>query len=535
MKIARQMISCAALVLLAAATAFSQTRTFYPTTGALLTINGTVTEGANTMNVSLSISDKDIHSGTTQTVPLGTEVNGGNCAATDQDPTDAYVLQAGAPTGCDPGNGFEGGLTPGNFSFSSDGGLVSYNLGVSTSYWINPYTSKCNSSEAICSNNTSFLTVQNNSSTSSFTGTITLAASSRLCGPVSDSFTGTLKADVDASVTLALAMDASSCGGFTGLMSQTQILVPGVQTIYRFNTDDNVKITASASSLPGKSLTVTFVPTVYSAFTPPPNRPYEACIPFGDISPTSPTAPLASDVCGLLQFDCFYMGVLNGGDCLTYQYDLLVVYDLPPNLPAIGGPDGLIVHGVPCPTSGVNAQDIFYSYSVARDDPTTHTVGTGTGSCVETTYTPGAPLITGANTTVSTSGFVGFGSPVSDTELNLVKAGSTRPLKFQLLDINGNPVTTLNLCPNMTGTGCTPPWINFTSFGIVCPNGAAIDTATNTTISSPGNSGLSGGRGGNYHLNWQTSKLWNGSCANVRLTFDSGLVVVPAALGFEFN
>src|ERR1700688_3269957 len=241
MKITRQMISCAALVLLAAATAFSQTQTFYPTTGALLTINGTVTDGTNTMNVSLSISDRDIHSGNTQTVPLGTEVNGGNCAATDQDPTDAYVLQAGAPTGCDPGNGFEGGLTPGNFSFSSDGRLVSYNLGVSTSYWINE-GSKCNTRETICSSNTSFLTVQNNRSTPSLSGTITLAASSRVCGPVSDSFTAILKADVDASVTLALAMDASSCGGFTGLMSQTQILVPGVQNIYRFNTDDNVKI-----------------------------------------------------------------------------------------------------------------------------------------------------------------------------------------------------------------------------------------------------------------------------------------------------
>src|ERR1019366_10768357 len=157
MKITRQMISCAALVLLTAATAFS---TNPSTSGALLTINGTVTDGVHTMNVSLSVSDKDIHSDHTQTVAV---VSGSNCTEADLVPTDAYVLQAGAPTGCDPGNAFENGLTPfpGSFSFSSEEGLVSYNLGVSTSYWINE-GSKCNTRETICSNNTSFLTVSNN-------------------------------------------------------------------------------------------------------------------------------------------------------------------------------------------------------------------------------------------------------------------------------------------------------------------------------------------------------------------------------------
>src|SRR5207253_4489045 len=40
-----------------------------------------------------------------QAVPTG----GGTppCASADQIPTDAYVLQGGAPTGCDPGDAFE--------------------------------------------------------------------------------------------------------------------------------------------------------------------------------------------------------------------------------------------------------------------------------------------------------------------------------------------------------------------------------------------------------------------------------------------
>jgi YVTN family beta-propeller protein len=323
----------------------------------------------------------------------------------------------------------------------------------------------------------------------------------------------------------------------SGRVSETQTLVAGVQAIYRFNTDDNVKVTSGTG---GQTLTITFVPALYATFTPPPNFSNERCIPFGDISPTSPAAPLGSDFCGLLQFDCSYRGVLNGGDCTTYPYDLLVVYDLPPNLPAIGGPDSLIIRGFPCPTLGVNAQSIFYSYSTARFDPTTHSGGSGTGSCVETTYTPGAPLITSG----TTSRFVGWGAPVSDTQLNMVKAGSTRPLQFQLFDIFGNTVTNLSLCESFTVISglnvCTDPtvpapWANFAYFQIACPNTAAVDTATDTTITSPGNSGLSNNGGGSYTLPWQTSKSWKGSCANIRVNFDSGLGLTPAALGFEFN
>src|SRR5260370_6436723 len=196
----------------------------------MLYSNGKVSDGVNTMKVSLSVSDRDIHSGNPQTVPVA-----GNCTAADQVATDAYVMQAGAPTGCDPGNAFEGGLSSGSFAFlSQEGDLVSYDLGVTTTYEVLFEGTRCNTSETICSNNTSFLTVMNKSGSSSFIGTITLAASSPFCGTnglVFDSFTGNPSADVDASATLALAQDASSCGGFTSL-TQTHTLEPGSPTTY---------------------------------------------------------------------------------------------------------------------------------------------------------------------------------------------------------------------------------------------------------------------------------------------------------------
>ncbi len=525
----RQLIFCAALVLLAAATAFSQT------TGALLTINGTISDGVNTAPVSLSISDKDIHSGTSVTVPIGDGSSaGGNCTAADQIATDAYVIQAAAPTGCDPGDTFEATIPQAFANLESpEGSLVSYEFQINTFYFVGggEFT-QCNTSETICSANSSFLMITNGSGSTSFTGTITLAGSSRFCGTnglVFDSSTGTLASGGDANVTLALAQDASSCGGFASL-TQTKTLEPGVQTIYTFF-NDKYKITPSPYSNGGESLTITFVPVFYSAFVPPPNFPGEACIPFGDVSPASPTAPLGSDVCVDYQADCSVSGIPGGGDCNTLLYTILESYDLPPNLPAIGGPDALVVHGFGCPISGENAVSDFFAYSVTRIDPTTTRKGSGTGSCFEVTYTPGAPVITGAGTT--TNRLVAWQSPISDTDLNMVKAGSTRPLAFQLLDVLGNPVTNLTFCANTTGTGCTAPWVNLSYFFATCQT----DTSPHidTDISSSGNSGFQNLGGGNYQMNWQTQKSWKGKCANVEATFDNGLNLIPADLGFKFN
>jgi hypothetical protein len=312
----------------------------------------------------------------------------------------------------------------------------------------------------------------------------------------------------------------------SGYVSVTHILSPGVQTIYMFpGKNDPVKITPSPYSTGGETLTFTAVPVVKLGFVPPSNFPNETCVPFADYSTDG------IDRCVEYQADCSFNGVAGGGDCKTLLYQLLESYDLPADLPATGGPDFLVVHGSNCPTSATAvAQSIFTDYYVARIDPTIKGTGTGTGSCFEGMYTPGATVITSG----STSRFVGFASPMVDTALNIVKAGSTRPLAFQWLDNLGNPVTNLTWCasPNPAPGACTAPWVNLEYFSISCVTDTQISTATD--VSSPGNSAFQNLGGGNYQMNWKTQKSWKGTCANIQVTFNNGVTLDPA-VGFQFN
>ncbi len=242
-----------------------------PTSGALLTINGTV--GATPVN--LSVSDKDIHSGVFNVVFVGA---GSNCTAGDQISTDAYVLQGGSATGCDPGDAFEVtdsnpnsvhqqpgmlDLTGTGFSFHIDTHYIC--SGGCSGFPAATFVATCNTSGTICTSrtgpDTGFLTVTNTSN-SSFTGTITLSGTSPIAGPpfcpvngmASDSFTGTLNptptitatttaatTSDPSSVTLALGSqgtvaapspsDSSNCGGFTSATPQ-QPIAPGTTTTF---------------------------------------------------------------------------------------------------------------------------------------------------------------------------------------------------------------------------------------------------------------------------------------------------------------
>ena len=307
---------------------------------------------------------------------------------------------------------------------------------------------------------------------------------------------------------------------------------PGTTTTFTFNTD-TYKITG-VTNHGGEQVTVTAVPVAKSAFPTLTSFPTETCVPYGDYSSGG------VDTCVEFQVNC-QVSATDTTPC-NFLYLLATGYDLPADLSGgIGGPDFLVAHGVDCVlTSSSMVQSIFLSYQATVKDPTTRGGSLGP-SCFVATYTPGAtPIITGTR-----SRFVGFGSPVSNTALNLVKAGSTRPLQFQFFDNLGNPVTNLSLCnsftPTSSGNVCADsptvptPWVNLTSFGIACPNSSAINLSTDGTVSFPGNSGLQNNGGGNYQLNWKTQKGWNGFCANVVVTFDSGPFVVPATLGFQFN
>ena len=303
---------------------------------------------------------------------------------------------------------------------------------------------------------------------------------------------------------------------------------PGTTTTFTFNTD-TYKITG-LDNAGGEQVSVDAFAVPASLFPAFAGFPGETCVPYGDYSIGG------VDTCVEFQVHC-QNSALNAA--CDFHYDVATGYDLPPDLAGgIGGPDFLVAHNVDCLlTSGSPVESIFLSYEAGIKDPTTKGGSRGP-SCFVATYHPAAPPIT------TGVGFVGWALPVVNTDLNQVKAGSTRPLIFQFFDSLGNPVLNLSFCKSFTGTTCNDPgvaapWINISSFGIACPNGAQVNPATDATVSFPGNSGFQNNGGGNYQLNWQTQKSWKGSCANVQVTYFTGgaanVVLFPANVGFQFN
>jgi uncharacterized repeat protein (TIGR01451 family) len=241
------------------------------TSGAQLTINGSLN-----VNVPIpvfgTITDSQIHSDSFHTVTPGTGEGEDNCTAGDEISTDAYILQGGAPTGCDPGNGFEGSLGTGSTTVSGSG----WEFGVTTKYVVLSSDSSpmCNSNGTICigggnpSNDTSFLTVTNNSG-SSFTGTIGLAGTALkpgTClpsGAASDSLT--FGSDTpflaNTSRTFALSTDASACGGFHPTQTAApQNVAVNVTNILQFVPPANNNLVQHNLTWPGTLLFSSSVP-----------------------------------------------------------------------------------------------------------------------------------------------------------------------------------------------------------------------------------------------------------------------------------
>ena len=103
--------------------------------------------------------------------------------------------------------------------------------------------------------------------------------------------------------------------------------------------------------------------------------------------------------------------------------------------------------------------------------------------------------------------FIGFAQPVdANNVLNLAKAGRAIPLKWQVLDAQNNPVTTLTKAVVSVGT------LNCTS--------ASTDTVEEYAA---GNSGLQNLGGGYYQFNWQTPTSYAGSCKTMKLDIGDGV------------
>jgi len=476
--------------------------------GALLSIQST--DGS----LNLAVYDSQIHSGIPHSFPCDNNLV-----------TDAYVVQGGSASGCDPGDSYETSQAPGAFKFVGTG----YEFDITTFYTETPGT--CNSPgntgpiEPICvSPDSGFLTVTNNGA-SSFTGTITLSGNSPLAGPsycapggmASDSFTGTLSPGQ--SRTFGLAPDASNCGGYNA--PQTQTLTAGGTAIFPVGTDDYEL--AALDNAGGEQITLLPIPVLQSSteagsnpsntFNPGTLFPTLSCAPYGDFNEAA-----ANPECVEFQLTCS-----GASDCEQFLYTATTHYSFPTGFAGIGGPGFLKASGQSCPSSLFN-ENIFRFYS----QDTTHSGGGGGLSCFVAAFTPGDQIV------ASFTSFVGFQSPVSDTQINLIHAPQAVPLSWQQFIAPNVPLTNLTFCssPNPGVGACTAPWVNLGTIATTCPGGPPVHGSTETTISAAGNSGLQNFGNGNYQFNWKTVKGSTG-CVIVVATFDSGLVVYPATFQYK--
>jgi hypothetical protein len=119
-------------------------------------------------------------------------------------------------------------------------------------------------------------------------------------------------------------------------------------------------------------------------------------------------------------------------------------------------------------------------------------------------------LNAGSSRAVRAWHFDGFFQPVDAAPvLNSVKAGAAVPLKWRLMDGQGNPVTTLALPADAIS-------VENYSCGLATTTDAIEELAA-------GASGLQNLGNGYYQLNWKTSKVWTGSCKTMHLDLGEGI------------
>lgn len=111
----------------------------------------------------------------------------------------------------------------------------------------------------------------------------------------------------------------------------------------------------------------------------------------------------------------------------------------------------------------------------------------------------------------------GFFSPVIMNEVNVAKAGSAIPLKFQLFNVpEGTPVN------NLTSVALQIQPLD-------CLQGGVISQLEEVASGS----GLQNLGGGNYQFNWKTPKGYANTCKGLVLDLGGGLHTFPAYFGFK--
>jgi hypothetical protein len=484
-----------------------------PTSGAMLTIHGFV--GLNAVNcnpnaggpvVDCNIYDEQVHAPPVQFVTSGPWPQ---CNSNDVPyRTDAYVLEGGSATGCDPvlsNNTFAPGTGTATISgcsvmtFPCPAGDVTYSFAITTKY-----VPGCNTSRTICSPSgmipTGLLTVTNNS-TADLLGTLTLSGDSRSIGGANCPATGTVMDSTSGlpmgqSVTLALSPGSNNCGGFN--RDQILPISMGKTIVFSFGKD---KYALTPTTPVNPEDTIAFRPEAepQDVVIVDPLSPFgitngvsQTCVSVADFSAT--TLP----VCPALQFVCYKNGTNTkcGDNEKFYQksvfYAHLNPFD-PLEAGGIGGVHDLGATDRRCPQRRFDADDtVSFTGDTPGDYP--HTSG-GPLNCFYNTFDRNAPKIAAG---VTASAFDCCGASVSTTALNVEQLGNTVPITIRVTaGDGGTPVNNLQECnqqPSGVPLTCDvpAPFIFLATSPIACQAAAAdtsgvnIAAADNTIITNPG-------------------------------------------------
>ena len=499
-----------------------------PTSGAMLSINGTV----NGTPVSRNIYDSQIHTGTVRTVTAGTWPQ---CDSNDVlFPTDAYVLEGGSWRGCMPT------FTPVNGSATLSG--TGYSFGITTQY-----TGGCDTTaNNICAPNggaTGLLTVKNNSGFD-FTGTIALLGTSNSIGGANCPASGIASDSVSgladgASVILALSPGSNNCAGFNfdqvskPMTSSTQV------TTFLFGAD---KFAVTPSNIASNDiLTFRPVPMPTGQFNLPgltltasPFGNGQQCISIADF------AAAGNPVCPEFQTHCFKADLTTAcTDAETFfwtgefdaRLDPNAGYPLVGGVPEIGGVHFLGAPSVNCPQN-MFSEDIVLSYT--GDSPSDLPLKSGGSglNCFASTFDATATPIPAG---VTASSFFGFEWPVNNAKLNYICPGCILPLSWDSSNgAGGAPLTNLHWCPNgpsspgvCSNAKVSPPWVYLQQIPIQCADGTANNFfSAGAIVPIPILGYINFGKG-EYVFNWLVPVKERG-CATVQLQFSNGAVVSPA-------
>jgi len=458
--------------------------------GALLTITGSTSGNAN---INRSAYDSQIHSGTVQVSPCDVSLYGGAIV------TDAYGTQGGSPTGCAEGTTASNPSMSqfyGNATISGTG----YDFAVQTLYLCNGCSapsfipisdsgSYCNwNFETCASPSTGFLAVTNNGP--SFTGTLTYAGNSPVCGVAQDEYTSGLS--MGQTVVLALEPNSSICGGFT--QSQTQVLTaagtPGATVTFHFGPDEyemGIKtkflpgsdyILAGTNNAGGEEIQFTLVPTLVggnpngssaaNTFNPGTGTYKGFTIdPYGDLSETTQdgvtkfSGGTSPNLVGAeVYLACSVKGEVNGGDCPTFFDTLTLDYTQPAGVSGAG--NALLADNtVPtCPSNGTWNANTILSVAVTEtkkkgSNPSSSCFAPANGTVTVNGVTEPAPPIQEGQTFVS---YMGFELPfvLLPPYFNVWVAGSKVSAPF----------TFYYIAPNLTGAS-----LSAEALPIACPKG----------------------------------------------------------------